>query len=239
MDTFNKFSISISGNLIRCPDLLIKKSKLLEQMCFFGENTSEFIELPEFITKEAISDIVKLVKSLDFESLLTFDVPNLLVLFETSDFLDVDELTNSLMNIIIDKISSENCFEVFKMSRTSACFTKITIASLEVISELLRPYYVNLPRSEGYEDPYYETYKLLTCTEMKCIISFMQSSLTVCKISLFQNWLKANKNISLEEATDILTMINVEACYIPRIEIKYMRQIRDSILTELNSRINL
>ena len=235
MNSCENVIIAINGSEeILCPNSLVKKSKLLVDMIAFSDNTSDIIKLPQFITNNVISEMLKLLKTMSLAYLSNYSVEDLLLLFKTSDFLEISEFTEALLNIIVKKISSENCFEVFKLSRTSACFSTISAISLEKIIQVLSDYYVKLPLTATHNDPYYEKYKLLSVMDIRFLISAMTSSLTVCKILLFQNWLRANNDTNIGEVKDILTMINDDATYIPKSQIQHMRKIRDKIIAQLS-----
>ena len=180
---------------VKCPDTVLDKSNLLQHMMSFCDEKSESIKIPQFITRSIISDIVKALENLDNNYLVTFDLMSLLQIFEASDFLDISELTDVLFKVIIDKLSSDNCFELFQMSKKSMCFKEINDAIVKLIIKLLTEYYEELPLSATYIDPYYNRYKFMTFCDIEYIIDSMNSSFTVTKIFIIRNWLQMNERL--------------------------------------------
>ena len=95
--------------------------------------------------------------------------------------------------------------------------------------------YRNNEYSESVPDPFQEYYIVMHLNEMYMMLSYSRDTTTVTKILIFRHWWNSNKRTeSRDEVLKFLHYLNEDACYTPRQQIKFMRQIRDKIINELN-----
>ena len=141
-----------------------------------------------------------------------------------------------LLQQLRDNLTSENCFEIFKLSNSTLCLIDITNISLNLMMKELIEFYESNCLSENHEDPYIDRYKDMDINEIHMMINVEMNSSTIARIMITRNWWKINRNIAFkEEIFEILTQINAKACYIQKTRIIFMRKLRDTILHDINS----
>ena len=148
-------------------------------------------------------------------------------------FLAIIDVSDHLLSIIDDRVSSDNSFTVFKLTNQVPCFYKITRKCTTLIMRQIQQFYSNNILSEYIEDPFVHQYSDMTIMEIDIIISCHGAYYTISKIKILNNWINKNlHSLDTNKISDMMNYINTGACYMPRSHIKFMRKIRNIILEQ-------
>ena len=140
------------------------------------------------------------------------------------------------MELIKDKVTKENCFEIFKLSNSSLWLKDIRNFTISFLVNKLILFYESKSLSENHEDPYIDQYKQMNINDIHLMLSGKMKSSTIASIMVIRNWWCNHKDVTLKEKMiQILGEINDNATYIPRSIIIFMRKLRDNIINEINS----
>ena len=222
---------------ILCSALIIHKSEALRNLCNFCEECPEPIPLPNFVSKEILREIMNIIDgNNDCQKFVNAEMIHHIRAIQCVDFLMINEVTCTLIEMMEEKISIDNAFELFPMINHLTVFCDIARKCMKIIMFNIEQYYLSSMATKALQDqdPYLEKYKLLKIDDIQMLLTFSKKNSTKAKILLFQNWWVNNKDLSeKDEVFAILQQINIDAAYIPRHEIKFMRQIRDVIIEEI------
>ena len=226
-------------NQMPCPESFVQKSEVLTNMCRYSKRSRDPIPIPLFITQLILIDLFKLTESKSLQNISNSGVEYMIQLTKASDFLDIQDITRNLLQLIHEKLTIENCFEIFKLTNSILCLRDITSTSLQLMRTILMQFYESKPLSENNEDPYIDHYQNMHVSEIQNILGEKMKYSTIASIMVIRNWWKKNTDVTVkDEIFLILKEINENASYIPRSKIIFMRMIRDKIIADINLLMN-
>ena len=211
--------------------LLVEESKVLSDMNILTSSPNCSLHLAKFISKEDLASIQSILKTKDFTTLVNADIYYLLQLMKTGDYLDIPVICSGLKELIKNKLTIENCFEIFALTSDFYSLFELTRAALDILMTHVEMYYENNMLSDYSQDPYLSRYRHYDIRDIEKIIIYSSNYSAIAKIYFFQNWLLENETNGLKEnILRILERINVDASYSPRWKIIQMRNIRDNLI---------
>ena len=223
-------------NEIECPLILISRSNLLTDIFKINDISYEPLSIPSFITKQLIDDVITILQDDSFAGVINSTMEYLIKIEMILDFLDIGDKSEMLLLIIYERLTTENSFRIFCLTNKVPCFHKITMKSISLMRDLLNECYSRALVFEDIEDHYVNDYSSFTIFEIEQFLSCCDKYDTVMKIIVLKNWVRRNCHwLHRERLITILENINKEASYIPRSQIKFMRNVRDQILAEIES----
>ena len=228
--------VKASDQNIKCPDILLTCSILLQDIIMYGKETCEPIILPSFInTKllEVISQLLEARLSLK-QNLLLLSLSYMLELYKTADFFRIDLICDNIESCFQNRLCENTCFDIYKMLKDNAFLCYISDNALCFISKEIEEHYESDKKSLTAVDKFTKQYIKFPISDVKRLIQTFTKSAILSQIACFKHWFYANKeNVIAEEVLDILQIINCNACYLPKSKIILMRSIRDNILNDL------
>ena len=223
-----------NGDLIQCPSMLIEKSDLLLNIQNIQDQSSEPLLIPNFVTKGILLDIIQSLEYGNIDNFMNSTIEYIIHVQMALDFFAIYDLSTLMLPLIDARVSIDNSFQVFKLTNKIPCFHSITIKSISLMMIQIEEYYKKNELFENMEDPFVDMYSLMTTFEIEIMISSLDQYFTVSKIMILKNWINKNPgSMDRNKIINILYNINIQASYIPRREISFMRKIRNIILQEL------
>ena len=236
MDKSTNIHLLLDGNsVVPCTGTVIQSSELLKEMMQFSNGDTEPIPLPSFVTKELMQDVTSLCNDFGNLSTIKSDIRYLIDLMRVTDYLAFCETTKFLLRIILGKLNTENCFEIFRLTNSAPYFNVITGASLHLMITHLNINYQYCEYSDSFQDPYVDRYKDMSFMELQLMV-LNENTALITRISIIKNWWNHNRDGCMkEDVIAILETINTEAAYQPKCEISLMRRIRNSMINDINA----
>ena len=230
-----KLSVNLATDYeIQCPEILIQRSNLLTCICTINDNSCKPVQMPGFVTEQIILDIISILQNGTFIRFVNLSLDYSMKVVKTLDFLAICDEYEMLLSSICDMVTSENSFQIFSMAKQLPCFEKLTVKCFSLMKRDLDEFYTKSGLFDYRKDPFISEYSSFTIFDIEYFINACDKYSTVIKIVILQNWLDKNKTwLSTERIMNILETINSEASYIPRYQIKFMRNIRNQLLTEI------
>ena len=221
-----------------CTPTLISKSTLLKEMIGFSDNTEEPVPVPNFVSSRMLSEIMQLLDSTRscLQEICQTKYPKLIQMWRISEFLDIQNLSRSIRIEMYKRLDQNSCFEIYSVVKFVPSLSWFTEDVVKCILTNINQFYKGMDINKFTEDEFVEQYKTFSLSEVYYMLCTKKVLSTISKILVFKNWWSWNQNKKLEEqvVVEILQNINEKASYIPRQEIKFMREIRDEILSKLH-----
>lgn len=170
------------------------------------------------------------------EHIIHGSIQYLIEIVKISDFLAINELTQTIISLIEEKVTIINCFDVYKLTNVFPFHKTIRNFCLNMMMININQYYsIHTHNDTILPDPYAKKYELLPLMDIKLMLTIPKHVSPVTKISVLKNWLIGNRYESWneEDVFNILEYVNVDASYSPRCQIKFMRKIRDQIIAQI------
>ena len=221
---------------LMCSEKFISSSPILSDMVHYSTENSDPIRVPEFISKNSMLHVMKLVEipCVNAKDIQNYSTEFLIELFSIADFFLIETVVKKFQVSLLSRITPSTCYNIYNLTLNRLFLNTVCVkAKNEIIEELEKQFGTKMFPAV-IVDQSDENYSELCFESVKEIIIGSDKMSTVTKISFFKSWWNKNANSSLkDEVLILLEDINAKAIYIPKQQILYMRKIRDNIMQEL------
>ena len=142
MEEYEQIKLLLADETVLiCSEELSQQSVVLREIQSIPSTNNDFIQVPKFVTRNVLSDIMYLLREKQFASVRNSSCLRIVEIMRTVDYLLIEEVMEPLKVILKERLTFENAFPVFQIAKSILSLEDISSHCSNIIMTFIQSYY--------------------------------------------------------------------------------------------------